>query len=524
MGWMDDPLVTDTPAPPIQPGSPPPPEGAAPAWAGDPIVSEPAQEPKTPEPSMGAVAKNSAAKGTANLLNTPITLMDLITRGLASLPYAGHFQSLQDAAQEPELKANAPMDIAKGAGLVKPENDPQTGPQRIVDMAIQSAIASAAVPGGGMVGAVKGAVVGGISGAAAQTTKELTKDFLGPTGSDLLAIAVGMGTPIMLSHLNAPPKSLLTEEGKFTLKEARNVGYVVEPSKVRQPSSKLETIAGKASIAQEAVVRNQEITNNMAAKALGLPEGTPLSPALLDTLKKKVEQPYQEVEALRASATNLPWFPRYHSANLGEELKQARADTTALYKAYYNNPDPGVLKAAKASAANAQSLEDDIDMIAKAVGKPELLTQLQAARQHRARIADVEMALNVADGNVSAPVIGRMLDKGRPLSGELKIVGKFAQAFPRVAREAASVPPSGVSGTDAAASAILATGGAAAAGGVEGAATGLLPLIRQPARSRVLSKGYQDKLLQTPTPGPSTGTTAARAGMVGKTLAQEPGE
>lgn len=510
MGWNDDPVASDVPTP----ASPPPPQGAAPPWEGDTVVSEPAAPTPTPEPSMGAVAANAIPKGIANLLNTPITLANLIMQGIANLPGAGHLTGLQSAAQEPELKANAPMDIAKSAGLVKPENEPQTGPQRIVDMAIQSAIGAAAVPAGGLAQAAKGAAIGATSGAAAQTTKELT-------GSDLLAAAVGMATPFALKALNAPAKQLLTEEGKFTLKEARNVGYVVEPSKVRQPSSKLETVAGKASIAQEAVVRNQEITNNMAAKALGLPEGTPLSPALLDTLKKRVEQPYQEVEALRASATNLPWFPRYHSANLGEELKQARADTTALYKAYYNNPDPGVLKAAKVSAANAQSLEDDIDMIAKAVGKPELLSQLQAARQYRARIADVEMALNVADGNVSAPVIGRMLDKGRPLSGELKIVGKFAQAFPRVAREAASVPPSGVSGTDAAASAILATGGAAAAGGVEGAATGLLPLLRQPARSRVLSKSYQDKLLQTPTPGPSTGTTAARAGMVGKALAAQ---
>lgn len=512
MGWQDDPIISETPAPPIQPGSPPTPQGASPAWAGDPLVSEPAPAQLTPEPSMGQVAMNAIPKGLANLFNTPITLGHLIMQGLASLPMAGHFPGLQEAANEPELKANAPMDLAKQIGAVDPAKEPQTGPQRIVDTAIQTAIAAAAVPAGGVAQAAKGAAVGLASGAAAQTTKELT-------GSDLLAVAVGVGTPFAINALSAAKTSRLTPEGKLTLKDAQEAGYVVEPSAVRQPTGKLETIAGKASIAQEATVRNQQITNNMAAKHLGLPDETPLSPALLDALKKKVEQPYQEVEALRASVTNLPWFPRYHSANLGEELKQARADTTALYKAYYANPNPGVLKAAKESSALAQSLEDDIDMIAKAAGKPELLTQLQAARQYRARIADVEMALNVADGNVSAPVIGRMLDKGRPISGDLKIVGKFAQAFPRVAREAAGVPPAGVSGTDAAMSAVLATGGAAAAGGVEGAATGLLPLLRQPARSRVLSKGYQSKLLDMPKPGPSTGTTAARAGMVGQALA-----
>lgn len=515
MGWQDAPVI-DGPEPPYTPPPVPSPEGAAPAWQGAPIEAsaEPAQPEPTPQPSMGAVAANAAPKGIANLLNTPITLANLIMQGIASLPGAGHLTGLQQAAQEPELKANAPMDVMKAAGAVKPENEPQTGPQRVVDLAIQSAIGAAAIPAGGVANAAKGAAVGAASGAAAGTTKELT-------GSDLLAAAVGMATPFVLSKLSASPTPLLTKEGKQTLKEAQAEGYVVEPSAVRQPTSKLETVAGKASIAQEASIKNQKVTNNLAAKALGLPEETPLSPALLDGLKQRVDATYQAVADLKASATNLPWFPRYHSQDLLGELKQARADTTSLYKAYYNNPNPGVLKAAKESAALAQSIEDDLDMIAKAAGKPELITQLQAARQYRARIADVEMALNVADGNVSAPLLGRMLDKGRPLSGELKVVGKFAQAFPRVAREAAGIPPAGVSGTDAAASAILATGGAAAAGGVEGAATGLLPLLRQPARSRVLSKGYQSKLLKEPTPGPSTSTTAGRAGMVGAVLAEQ---
>lgn len=516
MGWQDDPIASEVPTP----GSPPPPDGAAPAWASDPVMPSAAPAPEQPKPTMGQVAANAVPKGIANLLNTPMTLASLIMQGLANLPMAGHLGGLQEAANEPELKANPAMDLAKQIGAVDPAKDPQTGPQRIVDMAIQTAIGSAVVPGGGLAGAAKGAAIGATSGAAAQTTKELT-------GSDLLAAAVGMATPFAISGLGkAAATSKLTAEGKLTLKEARTAGYVVEPSAVRTDfaGSKLESVAGKAAIAQDATIRNQTVTNNMAAKHLGLPDDTSLSPALLDTLKKRVEQPYQEVEALRASSTNLPWFSRYHNTNLGEELKQARTDTTALYKAYYNNPDPGILKAAKASSANVQSLEDDIDMIAKAVGKPELLTQLQAARQYRARIADVEMALNVADGNVSAPIIGRMLDKGRPISGELKVVGKFAQAFPRVAREAAGVPPAAVSGTDAAAAALLSAGGAAAAGSPAGVIAGGLPLARGPARNKVLSSKYQDKLLQDPKAPTPLSTTAARSGMVGKTLTQNQGE
>jgi len=501
MGWQDAPIIEEeTPAP-------------GQAFQAAPEV-EPAQ-PATPQPSMGQVAMQAIPKGFANLLNTPITIANLLMLGLSNLPGAGHLTGLQEAAQDPELKANPPMDVARQTGLVDPAKDPQTGPQRIVDTAIQSAIGAAAVPAGGLAGVVKGAAVGATSGAAAQTTKEVT-------GSDLLAAVVGMATPMVIRSLTETGKKvILTKAGKETLKEAQAVGYLVEPSHVRQPTSRVETVAGKAAIAQEATTRNQVVTNKLAAKALGLPDETPLSMPVIEAIRAKAAIPYQQVEQLRASQTNLPWFPRYHSTSLLEELKQAKADTTALYRQYDRSADPAILKAAKASAANAQSIEKDIEMIATAAGQPELVHQLKAARELYARTYDIERALNLGSGNVSAPILGRMLDKGQPLSGELKTIGKFAQAFPRVAREIESTPPAGVSGTDAAATAVLGIGGAAAAGSPAGAVAGGLPLLRGPARERVLSPRYQKGLLKEPAPPASPGVTAGRSAMVGKTVAEQ---
>lgn len=492
MGWQDDPVVNET--------------ASTPPWSSDPVVAGPATSQAEPStPSMGEVAMNAVPKGLANLLNTPVTLSNLIMAGLANLPGMGHFKEAQESLQQPI--PNYPMQAAEKIGLVDPAKNPQTGPQRIVDTAIQTAVGSALIPGAGAVGALKNAAVGAASGAAAQTTKEAT-------GSDLLAIAVGAVAPFGLAKLADSGKQVLVSgTRKQTLQEAQAHGYVVEPSAVRTPSSKVEAVAGKASIAQEAAIRNQQVTNNLAAKALGLPENTPLSPALLDDLKLRVTKPYEEVEKLRASQTSLPWFSRYHSHSLVDELKQARQDTTVLYKQYYRQPDQGVLKAAEQAAATAKSIEADIDMIATAAGKPELLEQLKAARLLYARINDVEKALNIGSGNVSAPIIGRMLDQGKPLSGELQIIGKFAQTFPRVAREIEGVPPSGVSGTDAASSAMLAVGGATAAGNPLGAVAGGAPLLRGPARAKVLSPKYQKNLLAEPTPPTPTSTTAAQAGM-----------
>lgn len=475
------------------------------------LEAEQGSHPAPADPSMPQVMGNAVPKGMANLLNTPITIANLIMMGLSNLPGAGHLTGLQTLAAEPELKANAPMEAMTQAGLIDPAKNPQTGPQRIVDAAIQAAIGAAAVPGGGLAGAVRGAAVGAGSAAAAQTTKELT-------GSDLLAVAVGVASPLVLRALADTTKVIATDTQKITLKEAQQAGFVVEPSSVRQPPSVLENVAGKASIAQEAVVRNQVVANKLAAKALGLPEDTPLSPSLLHELKEKIAKPYHDVEQLRASGTQLEWFPRFHSASLLEELKQARESTKELYRQYYRTPDVGVLKAAKAAAAEAQSIEADIDRVATALGKPELLLELKAARMLYAKIADVEKAMNVGTGNVSMPILGRMLDKGAPLSGELRLIGKFSQAFPRVAREVESVPPAGVSALNAAGSAALGMGGAAATGHPLGAAAAALPALRSPARNRVLSEGFQSGLLREPPAPPSVGQTAGRAAIVGTTV------
>ncbi len=117
-----------------------------------------------------------------------------------------------------------------------------------------------------------------------------------------------------------------------------------------------------------------------------------------------------------------------------------------------------------------------------------------------AKSYDIERALNLGDSTVSAPIIGRQLDKTGTAgkSGALSIIGKMAEAFPSVMREGGRVPSPGVSGTDAAMSAMLGVGGGAAAGPAGILAAGL-PLLRSPARNLVLSPAYQKFATSDPT-------------------------
>lgn len=466
------------------------------AAAPDTVQAEP-QAQATPEPSMGDVALNAIPKGVANLLNTPNMITSLVLKGLSSIPGMEEVPGLKELGDR--FARNGIMELMKKGGIVDPAKDPQTGPQRVVDMAIQAAIGSAAIPGGGALNIAKQAALGATSGAAAQVTREAT-------GSDLLAAVVGVATPLALKAgadavSRGGKQILLNDTAKMTLKDAQKHGFVVEPSQVRQPTSKLETIAGKAAIAQGAVEKNQGIANRLAAQSIGLPPDTALSPAVLKTLKDRAMQPYRDVDAafqqLKQAGT-LPYFPRYHSQSLMDEFIEAGQEAKALWKSYNRTTDINVLKAAKAADKTTESIFKDIEMVANASGNPQLGQQVKAAKQLYARINDVETAMNVGTGNVSMPVLAKMYDQGKPLSGDLKTIAKFSNAFPRSAREIERVPPSGVSGTDAAMSATLGLGGAAASGSASGLLAAGLPLLRNPARRSLLSEKYQEMLLKQP--------------------------
>lgn len=447
-------------------------------------------------PSTASVAINAIPKVVANFLNTPNTISSLILHGVAAIP--GMPQGMSDLANDPRLNRNGPMELMKKLGVVKPENEPRNLLQRLLDTAIQAGVGSALVPAGGIVNTLKTALMGAGSGAIGQGVKEFTS-------SPVLGAVAGMLSPFALKagadFLGSAKKVLLNDTGKMTFNDARNLGFVTEPSQVRQPSSKLESIAGKAAIAQGAVEKNQEVANKLAAQAIGLSPDTPLSGELLKALKTQTMQPYEAVDQVfnqMKQQGKLDYFSRYHSPSLKEDYVKASQNERGLWNSYMRDPTVDKRNAAEAASQHTKDVFKDIMNVAEASGNPNLPKQVLQAKQMYAKINDVENSMNVGTGNVSMPTLGRMLDHGRPLSGELKIIGKFANAFPRSAREIERTPPSGFSGTDASSAAVLGTIGSAASGSPYGLAAAGLPLLRGPARSILLSNRYQNNLLRQP--------------------------
>ncbi len=438
-------------------------------------------------PSALAVAGNAAAKGIAGTIdmfgNAPTNAFNL---------GQGVIGATAEALGHPEVWADrtygTPPNFAQkgmtALGLIKPENEPQTAGQRILDMAVQSGVGMAASPAAGVAGVAKNIGLGMASGVAAGATKEATD-------SDLAATAVGMAVPLLAhaavgSKANAP--TLANPVKTATLKEAQAAGYVVPPAQVKPSATtnRLESFAGKAAVRQDAAIRNQEVTNNLAAQSIGVPPGTPIEQGI-STVRQTAGMAYDAVANLSPTAKSTL-----------DKLREVRQQATLYFKHYDRSADPASLTKAKNLNAESYLLERSLEREAKAAGRPELVPDLKQARTLIAKTHDVERALNLGDGNVDARVIGRMLDQGRPLSGELKVIGKFAQAFGSVSRAAASVPAPGVSALDAAMMVGLGTAGFYGSDDPRGALLGALPLLRGPARAALLSKGYQSRLLAEP--------------------------
>lgn len=276
-----------------------------------------------------------------------------------------------------------------------------------------------------------------------------------------------------------------------TLREGREAGYVVPPSEMNAgPIAKtFESFGGKAAMAQKAAIKNQDVTTDLARKDLGLPPNSPVSMQAIEHRRHVVSAPYREVAKLDPEA-----------ASTLEKLKQTRFDANANYKFYNHTPNPEVLAKAKSLDAEAKRLEEYLETIAVNAGKPNLVSELRDARREIAKTYDVERALNVATGQVSAPTLGRLVDANKPLSGGLATAGKFQQAFPHFMREGERVPSPDVSATNLMASSMLGYGGFQTMGWPGLLAAGL-PFLRGGTRSALLSNPVQNSLMPSYGPG-----------------------
>lgn len=436
----------------------------------------------------GAVGRNLAAAGTA---------ASNLWEGAKQLVGNGDDQNIQANRQ---LASAAPVGAFLGnAALV--------GPTAMIPGANTLA-------GAGLVGATQGLLqptqgdesrltntaIGGALGAAGQYGGNKLGEFL--------------TSRLAAKEAEAAANASKNSVRDATLNSAKNVGYVVPPS-TTNPSwinKRLESIAGKAAIGQEAASRNQQVTDSLIRKALGMADDAPITESSLKQIRDIAAQPYRDIAALSPEAKDAL-----------DLLKQARFDSNAQFKFYNRSADPSALAKAKTLQSEAQGWEKFIQNEAAAKSGDPLVESLKQARQKIAKTYTVDKALNTSTGEVDARILGRMIDRGEPLTSELATAARFADAFPQYAREGARIPTPGVSKSEAILASLLAGGGAVAAGPV-GAIAGALPFASTPVRSMLLSRPYQ-ALMAAPKYGPGLATkalgnlTPERAALMARALA-----
>lgn len=460
-------------------------EGGGPKAVSDPAILAQLEGKKAPGDL--SVAVNSINKGLAGIPDTLLNLpTNVINLGKAAVGVPMIAMGRPDLAPEPSAPPNLANRGMKALGLINDANDPANARQRVIDAMMQGGAGMLVNPAKGGADVLKNVAMGVAGGGVGGATQEAT-------GSEAAAIAASALTPLAPSAamraVVGKPRAM-NDVKRQTLVDAEAKGYKVPISETNDSfvNNRLESVAGKAALKQDLQLKNQGVTNELAAQELGLPKGTAITVSELDKFRAANSQPYRDIADLSpASAKNL------------EKLKEARAEASSYYKFYDRTADPKALKEAKAFDAQAKVIETELEKVAARRGQPDLVDQLREARQKIAKSYDIERALNKGAGEVSAPALGTAFDKGKPLSGNLKTIGAFDEAFPQYTGEGVRVPTPGVSKSEAIVSALMGMGGTAAFG-PEGAAAAAIPLASHGARRLITSDAYRN-MMRKPAPG-----------------------
>ena len=163
--------------------------------------------------------------------------------------------------------------------------------------------------------------------------------------------------------------------------------------------------------------------------------------------------------------------------------KLLRNDADKAYRA-------GDASLGKANKEAAKVLENTIENHLANTKQTDLLEKFRDARQLIAKTYTVEKALNQTTGTVDAKKLAAQLQKGKPLSGELKSVAEFGQAFPKAVQTPetmGSLPQ--FNPLDYFAGLVV--------GGTTGPAGATAAFARPALRSVALSQPIQNRLLPT---------------------------
>jgi hypothetical protein len=311
-----------------------------------------------------------------------------------------------------------------------------------------------------------------------------------------------------------------------TLRTAQDAGFRVPPATVNPSflNNRLESLSGKAATQQSVALNNASVANKLIRGELGLPASAPITETAVRGVRK---QAYQTGYEPIAKAGKFNVSPEYNQAldsitaqsrNAAESFPGAATpeirDLVDSYRPPSGAFDAGhALEASQilrnqareafrkgdnaigqAKIAISEAIQNEIERQLTAAGKPgaEMLAKFKDARALIAKSHSVEDSIRTGTGFAEASKLAGLAQKGAPLSGNLKLIGEFANAFPKANQSVAQIGSPGVSKLEAAMAGLMGAGGTAVGGPVGGFAAASLPFVAPPAaRALILSPVYQ---------------------------------
>lgn len=411
-------------------------------------------------------------------------------------------------------------DVKESRKLDKPLMDTTAG---TVGNVGGDVLTAALLPSGGTVKTA--AAAGGLYGLARpseSTTETLLNTSIGSAGGAIgqkVAGWVGDWFAARNAAKLAEAQQAAAEQAQkvAAAKAGQSQGYVIPPADLNPGTvvDALSGLSGKIKTAQTASQKNQTVTNQLVRDELKIAPGAPLNFDATAAIRAKAGQAYEAVksigevtpgtaytkaldDAIAPFVSQSKSFPgrkvnpvveeinalrtgKFDAGDAIEQIKLLREDATKAYAG-------GDKAAGKAYKKAAEALEQAIDdqMVANGTAKG-LLEAYRDARKTIAKTYTVDKAMNPVTGDINAQILARDLVKQKPLSGNLKDIAEFANAFPK-ATQSLKEAPKQFSPLDWAVAAATSGGN----GLLNLASLGARPLVRQglltgPAQSSAIS-------------------------------------
>lgn len=413
-------------------------------------------------------APYKAVAGAADIfLTAPENIANLAKMGYGTVVTAMGRPELAPQVTAPRQPVS---ELFQRAGLIRQPDGETTPFQRGLDVAIQGA--TGALLGGGpairaaaptLAGQSRAAATVAATGAAAGGAGQAVTEA---TGEPLYGAAASMAVPgIAAARARAQQAQLQAEQQRnavrdLTVRAAQEEGYLVTPGSVTPSTQNVlaERLAVKTRTQQEFSVRNQQVTDRLARRAVGIGENDPLTRANMQEIRtQEYQRGYEPLNQIGVVSTDAQFntaldsvlaaytgpgrsFPGaipqpvqdlVNSYRVGQfNSADAVGATRTLRDAARANISRGDNALGLAQRAVSDALEDQIERQLAQAGNPNaqaMLDQFRASRQRMAISHAVEDAIVEGGGSVNARQLANDLQtRGRYFTGDLDLIARFA--------------------------------------------------------------------------------------------------